>query len=85
MTTTAATLGGARRPTAFFAPLARLVQALKRARAKRRTELALANLEDHVLLDIGIDPSKVRRSDRGLADWAVQTQSTTARIVFVGR
>ena len=59
--------------------------AVKRRWSRRRTNLVLADLDDQTLKDIGLDRSQVRRMRPGLADWVVQTNSGTQRIVFFGR
>ena len=66
----------------FFA---RIAMPFLNARAKRRTMTALAELDDHALLDIGVNPSDVHRSHRAVTDWVVQSHSGTARLVFIGR
>jgi uncharacterized protein YjiS (DUF1127 family) len=58
--------------------------ALKRRWSQRRTNLVLADLDDLTLKDIGLDRSQVRRTRQGLANWVVQTNSGTSRIVFFG-
>ena len=72
-------------PNGFLSTLSFLIQAAFDARARRRTEAALAELDDHALLDIGVDPSDVRRHHRTVTDWVVQSHSGTARLVFIGR
>jgi uncharacterized protein YjiS (DUF1127 family) len=58
---------------------------MRRARARRRTEHALAELDDHVLADIGFNPGTVRRT-HSVAEWVLQSNGgTTARLVFFGR
>jgi uncharacterized protein YjiS (DUF1127 family) len=83
MTTRTATWGShefqsAPSATGFF-------EAIKRRWSQRRTNLVLADLDDLTLKDIGLDRSQVRRTRQGLADWVVQTQSGTQRIMFIGR
>ncbi len=86
MTTNAATWGaGSPQSNGIFSTISRLVHAISRARAKRRTEMILADLDDHALLDIGINPGEFRRSHPSARDWVVQSQTGTARLVFVGR
>lgn len=65
--------------------LFRVVARRQQDRARRRTHLLLSDLEDHVLDDIGVDPSHVRGTRPGAVDWVVQSQSGTARLVFIGR
>ena len=59
--------------------------AVQQDRARRRTHLLLSDLEDHILDDIGVDPSHVRGTRPGAVDWVVQSHSGTARLVFIGR
>jgi uncharacterized protein YjiS (DUF1127 family) len=83
---TAQTLTGASAGTdGFFASLARFVTEMRRARTRSRTNLVLSDLDDFILDDIGVDPAGVRRRSSGMVDWVVQTQSGTARLVFIGR
>jgi uncharacterized protein YjiS (DUF1127 family) len=84
-TNTAAMSGESRRSNGFSAAIAQAVEAYRRSRARRRTQVALASLEDHVLRDIGLDPNGVRRPHRAMVDWVVQTNRGTARLVFIGR
>ena len=83
MTTKTATWG-AETQTNRAATLSGLFASVKRAWSRRRTNMLLADLNDETLYDIGLDPNQVRRH-RSLTDWVVQTQSGTARIVFIGR
>jgi len=53
--------------------------------SRRKTDMALADLDDHVLKDIGIDPRDVRRPRSQMRDWMVDGRSGPARIVFIGR
>jgi uncharacterized protein YjiS (DUF1127 family) len=69
----------------FLSMIQRATEALARARAKRRTLSALGELDDHVLVDIGVNPGDVRRNHQAVTDWVVQSHSGTARLVFVGR
>ncbi len=39
------------------------------ARARRRTYATLVRLPDHVLRDIGLEPSDLARGPSGLPDW----------------
>lgn len=83
MTTKTATWGAETAPQQTIS-LSGIFATMKRAWSRRRTRLLLADLDDETLYDIGLDPSQVHRH-RGLADWVVQTQSGTSRIVFIGR
>ncbi len=86
MTTNITTMdGGSLRSNSLLTALSRAADAFQRARAERRTERALAELEDHVLLDIGINPGDVRRRERAATDWIMLSRSGTARLVFFGR
>jgi uncharacterized protein YjiS (DUF1127 family) len=86
MTTNAASWGAERpQSTGIFSTISRVVEAISRARSRRRTELILADLDDHALVDIGLNPGEVRRGTRALTDWVVQSHSGTARLIFVGR
>jgi uncharacterized protein YjiS (DUF1127 family) len=69
----------------FFSTFSNLASRLANAQIKRRTLAALAELDDHALLDIGVNPGEVRRSHRSVTDWVVQSHSGTARLVFIGR
>ena len=71
--------------TGFFSALGRLAAQLKQSRAKSRTNVLLSDLDDFILDDIGVDPTGLRRRPSGMVDWVVQTQSGTARLVFIGR
>jgi len=53
--------------------------------SRRKTEMALAELDDHVLRDIGVDPRDVRRPGSAMRDWVVDGRSGPARLVFIGR
>ena len=55
--------------------LSALSQRRQQDRARRRTHLLLADLDDQTLDDIGADPSHVRRTRPGAVDWVVQTHS----------
>jgi len=76
----------ARAPQAgFIAALSGMVEEIRRGWSERRTNLVLADLDDHTLDDIGLHPSQVRRTRQGLSDWVIQTRSGTSRIIFIGR
>jgi uncharacterized protein YjiS (DUF1127 family) len=62
-----------------------IVARLRQGRARRRTHLLLSDLEDHILDDIGVDPSHVRGTRPRAVDWVVESHSGAARIVFIGR
>lgn len=86
MTTKTASWGAeSPRSDGIGATLSRIVTLLKASRARRRTRVLLADLDNHTLDDIGLDPNHVWRTRPGLVDWVVQTQSGTARLVFIGR
>ena len=69
----------------FIAALSAMIEDLRRGWSERRTNLLLADLDDHTLDDIGLHPSQVRRTRQGLTDWVIQTNSGTSRIIFIGR
>jgi uncharacterized protein YjiS (DUF1127 family) len=69
----------------FLTRLATLADAVLRARARRRTQGALADLDDHILDDIGINPATVHRHHQSMTEWVIQSHSGTARLVFIGR
>ncbi len=85
--TTNAARWGAERPqrTGLFSTILQAAETFSRARAKRRTARALADLDDHVLIDIGLSPSEFRRNERAVTDWVLQSRSGTARLIFIGR
>ncbi len=78
---------GAERPQeiGFVTLLSNAVKAVAHARTQRRTQMALAELDDHALLDIGVNPGDVRRNHRAVTDWVLQSHSGTARLIFIGR
>ncbi len=78
---------GAERPQSigFLSLISGAMSAVSRARARRRTERMLAELDDHALVDIGLNPGEVHRNNRSVADWVLQSHSGTARLVFIGR
>ena len=82
---TTKTAPGAPKTQSTIGILSSLLATLKRNWAQRRTHITLADLDDHTLNDIGLDPSHVRRTRPGAVDWVVQTHSGTARLVFIGR
>lgn len=53
--------------------------------SRRRTELLVADLDDHILNDIGLDPRNVRRPRSEMRDWVVDARSGPARLIFIGR
>ena len=65
--------------------LFRTIDRVRDYRVRRRTHLILSDLEDHILDDIGVDPSHVRGTRPGAVDWVVQSHSGTARLIFIGR
>ena len=86
MTTKTATWGTeSLQPNGIGATLSRIAARLRQYRARRRTHLLLADLDDHTLDDIGLDPSHIRKTRPGAIDWVVQTHAGTARLVFIGR
>jgi uncharacterized protein YjiS (DUF1127 family) len=86
MSTNAAIWGaGEPRTIGFLTLLSRAATAVERIRAKRRTARVLGELDDHVLVDIGINPGEVLRHRQSVVDWIVQSHNGTARIVFIGR
>jgi uncharacterized protein YjiS (DUF1127 family) len=58
---------------------------LKRRFSRRRTIRMLADLDDHMLHDIGVDRSQVGRPRHGMTDWVVRTTTGRAQIAFIGR
>jgi uncharacterized protein YjiS (DUF1127 family) len=85
MTSKTATLSAQAPQGGFVAALSGMIEEIRRGWSERRTNLLLADLDDHTLDDIGLHPSQVRRTRQGLTDWVIQTQSGTSRIVFIGR
>jgi uncharacterized protein YjiS (DUF1127 family) len=86
MNTNAATWGAGRpQQNAIVAIITHIGDAISRARSRRQTTAALAELDDRALLDIGVNPRDVRRSTRAAVDWVVQSHSGTARLIFIGR
>jgi hypothetical protein len=53
-------------------------------RSKRRTA-AVVDLDEHVLADVGLDPSEVKRLQRSALELVAQSQSGSVHLVFVGR
>ncbi len=53
--------------------------------SRRKTELLVADLDDHILNDIGLNPQIVRRPRAEMQDWVVDARSGPARLVFIGR
>ncbi len=53
--------------------------------SRRKTAMLVADLDDHVLRDIGIEPGDVRRPRAQINDWVVDARSGPARLVFIGR
>ena len=53
--------------------------------SRRKTAMLVADLDDHILQDIGIDPHNVRRPRAEMRDWVVDAKSGPARLVFIGR
>jgi len=53
--------------------------------SRRKTEMLVADLDDHILNDIGLDPQNVRRPRAEIRDWVVDARSGPARLVFIGR
>jgi hypothetical protein len=45
----------------------------------------VADLDDHILNDIGLNPQVVRRPRAEIQDWVVDARSGPARLVFIGR
>jgi len=72
-------------PDDLASMLTSLFARLRQGWARRRTNLALADLDDRILDDIGYDAGRVRRPHATLTDWVVQSHSGTARLVFIGR
>ncbi len=83
--TTNTAVWGAEKTQANGSTLSGIVARLRRNWSRRRTHLLLADLDDHTLDDIGVDPSHVWRTRPGAVDWVLQTHSGTARLVFIGR
>jgi uncharacterized protein YjiS (DUF1127 family) len=59
--------------------------ALKRRWSQRRTIRMLADLDDHMLHDIGVDRNAVGRPRHSMSDWVVRTRTGTQQIAFIGR
>ena len=53
--------------------------------SRRKTAMLVADLDDHILHDIGLDPQNVRRPRAEMRDWVVDAKSGPARLVFIGR
>jgi uncharacterized protein YjiS (DUF1127 family) len=65
------------------ATLWRVAVALKRAWSRRRTRILLADLDDHILEDIGLEK---RRPVAGAPlGWAVEGRTRMPSLVFLGR
>ena len=62
-----------------------LWSSLKRRFSQRRTIRMLADLDDHMLHDIGIDRSQVGRPRHSMNDWVVRSRSGATQIAFIGR
>lgn len=65
-----------------------LLEIVETARAmwmRRRTVMLLADLDDHILRDIGLNPGEIRRPRNELRDWVVDGRAGPARLVFIGR
>lgn len=84
MTSKTAILSAQAPQSGFIAALSGLIAEFRRGWSERRTNLLLADLDDHTLDDIGLHPSQVRRTRQGLTDWVIQTNSGTSRIIFIG-
>ena len=65
-------------PNGIGATLSGIAARLRQYRGRRRTHLLLADLDDHTLDDIGLDPSHVRKTRPGAIDWVVHTHAGTA-------
>lgn len=78
---------GAERPqgSSLFSVLQRVADVVFRARLRRRATKAVADLDDHVLLDVGLEPGEVRRLQRSAFELVGQSESGTVHLVFVGR
>jgi uncharacterized protein YjiS (DUF1127 family) len=61
----------------------RTVVALKGAWARRNTNRILSDLDDHMLVDIGVNPREVR-SNLPTAGWLVRAQARMPGLVFLG-
>jgi len=85
MTSTTAITSAQAPQSGFIEMLSGMISEVRRGWSERRTSLLLADLDDHVLKDIGFHPGQVRRTRQGLTDWVIQTNSGTSRIVFIGR
>jgi hypothetical protein len=49
--------------------------------SRRKTQMMIANLDDHILRDIGLDPSNVRRPSTATRDWVIDSRKG---LVFIG-
>lgn len=61
-----------------------MTTALLNAWTRRRTLRVLADLEDHVLVDIGLEPASFRKPAEP-PDWAVAERMRMAGPIFIGR
>jgi uncharacterized protein YjiS (DUF1127 family) len=52
--------------------------------SRRKTEMLLADLDDHILRDIGVNPSEMRRPRNEIRDWVIDGRAGPARLVFIG-
>jgi len=62
-----------------------LAASLLRYWSRQRTARMIADLDDHILRDIGLNSGDVRRSREAMRDWVLDTRSETGRLVFIGR
>lgn len=58
--------------------------ALRNFWSRRRTRIILSDLEDDMLLDIGIDPHSVRHRAGQTAGWVVEAQARMPGLLFLG-
>jgi uncharacterized protein YjiS (DUF1127 family) len=86
MTKDATVWGAERTPgSGIFSIVLRAAEKVVRANARRRTEKAIAELDDHVLTDVGLNPNDVRDLHRSAMEMIADAPDGSAHLVFVGR
>ena len=71
-------------PRPILSILGEVAITLKTMWSRRRTQIILSDLDDHMLRDIGVDPRMVHRGAAHTSGWMIKAQARMPAPVFLG-
>ena len=79
------TISSDRTLPSVFSMMLEIGERARKAWGRQRTAMVLADLDDHILHDIGLNPGNARRPAATVRDWVVDGRAGPVRLVFIGR